>query len=133
MTDIAALAQQAVQHLGPLLPHAAGHAATQFADGFFKQPGAKLFDWLASKFKGTPSAAALDRAVAEPENAHLLHGLQSEIAYVASKDPEFLRELTSLLKDLAQTSVTAPQTATTKGDNNKTAQAAGSNINIHIG
>ena len=133
MTDLAALAQQAVQHLGPLLPHAAGHAATQFADGFFKQPGAKLFDWLAKKFKGTPSEAALEQAIADPGNEFALSALQTQIAYRASKDPEFLRELTSLLKDLAQTSVTAPQTATTKGDNNKTAQAAGSNIHNHIG
>ena len=132
MTDIASLAHQAITHIGPLLP-TVPQAATQFADGFFKQPGAKLFDWLASKFTGTPSESVLDRAVAEPANPRRLQALQIEIEDLAEKDPEFLRELTSLLKDLAQTSVTAPQTATTKGDNNKTAQAAGSNIHIHIG
>ena len=132
MTDIASLAQQAITYLSPFLPSAA-IVVDHVTDGFLSEPGAKLFDWLAAKFKGTPSESALDRAVAEPENAHLLHGLQSEIAYVASKDPEFLRELTGLLKQLAQTTVTAPQTVKIKGDNNKTAQAAGSNINIHIG
>ena len=133
MTDLAALAQQAVQHLGPLLPHAAGHAATQFADGFFKQPGAKLFDWLANKFKGTPSESTLDRAIAEPANPRRVHALQLEIEDLAEKDPDFRHQLTQLLKEIAQTTVTAPQTVKIKGDNNKTAQAAGSNINIHIG
>jgi len=133
MTDLAALAQQAVQHLGPLLPHAAGHAATQFADGFFKQPGAKLFDWLAKKFKGTPSEAALEQAIADPGNEFALSALQTQIAYRASKDPDFRRQLTQLLKEISQTTVTAQQTVKIKGDNNKTAQAAGSNINIHIG
>ena len=133
MTDIASLAHQAITHLGPLLPLATCKAATQFADGFFKQPGAKLFDWLASKFKGTPSESTLDRAVAEPANPRRLQALQIEIEDLAEKDPEFLRELTGLLKQIAQTSVTAPQTANINGDNNKVAQAAGSNINIHIG
>ena len=133
MTDLAALAQQAVQHLGPLLPHAAGHAATQFADGFFKQPGAKLFDWLAKKFKGTPSEAALEQAIADPGNEFALSALQTQIAYRASKDPEFLRELTSLLKDLAQTSVTASQTVNNTGDNNNIVFPVGTNIHVRIG
>ena len=132
MTDIASLAQQAITYLSPFLPSAA-IVVDHVTDGFLSEPGAKLFDWLNNKFKGTPSESTLDRAIAEPQNEHLLHGLQSEIAYVASKDPDFLRELAQLLKEISPTTVTAPQTATTKGDNNKTAQAAGSNINIHIG
>ena len=132
MTDIASLAQQAITYLSPFLPSAA-IVVDHVTDGFLSEPGAKLFDWLNNKFKGTPSESTLDRAIAEPQNEHLLHGLQSEIAYVASKDPDFLRELAQLLKEISPTTVTAPQTATTKGDNNKTAQAAGSNIHIHIG
>ena len=132
MTDIASLAQQAITYLSPFLPSAA-IVVDHVTDGFLSEPGAKLYDWLNNKFKGTPSEAALEQAIADPGNEFALSALQTQIAYRASKDPEFLRELTSLLKDLAQTSVTAPQTATTKGDNNKTAQAAGSNINIHIG
>ena len=132
MTDIASLAQQAITYLSPFLPSAA-IVVDHVTDGFLSEPGAKLFDWLNNKFKGTPSESALEQAIADPGNEFALSALQTQIAYRASKDPEFLRELTGLLKQIAQTSVTAPQTANINGDNNKVAQAAGSNINIHIG
>ena len=56
MTEIGLLAQQAITALAPLLPLAAANAANQAAQGFFRQPGARLFAWLASKLKGTPAA-----------------------------------------------------------------------------
>ena len=135
MIDIALLAQQAMTALGPLLPLAASHAATQMADGFLRQPGAKLYDWLAAKVKGTPAAATLDRAVAEPENRHRLDALKGEIEELAEKDAEFCEQLAGLLKEIAGDTVfvTAPQTLNQTGDNNKGAQAAGKDISIQIG
>ena len=135
MTDITLLAQQALTALGPLLPLAASTAAGQVAAGFFRQPGAKLYDWLASKVKGTPAAATLDRAVAEPANQHRLDALRGEIEELAEKDTEFRDQLAGLLKEIAGETVivTAPQTLTLTGDNNKGAQAAGKDISIQIG
>jgi len=49
------------------------------ADGFLSEPGAKLLDWLASRFKGTPAAATSDRAVAEPCRPYRLDALRGEI------------------------------------------------------
>ena len=132
MTDIASLAQQAITYLSPFLPSAA-IVVDHVTDGFLSEPGAKLYDWLANKFKGTQSESTLDRAIAEPANPRRVHALQLEIEDLAEKDPEFRHQLTQLLKEIAQTAVTAPQTVKIKGDNNKTALAAGSNINIHIG
>ncbi len=135
MTDMAFLAQQAIAVLGPLIPLAAANATSHLADGFLGASGGKLFDWLASKLKGTPAAATLDRAVAEPENRHRLDALRGEIEELAEKDTEFRDQLAGLLKEIAgeTVSVTATQTSTQTGDGNKSAQAAGNDINIQIG
>jgi hypothetical protein len=131
MSDIASLAQQAMNVVGPLLP-LAGAAAGHLADGFLSEPGAKLYDWLVAKFKGTPGEVTLNRAVAEPENKRRIEALRLEIEDVAEKDSEFLEQLAGMLKKM-NLGVNATQTANVTGDNNKTAQAAGKNINIHIG
>jgi hypothetical protein len=135
MVDIAALAQQAMTIIAPLLPLAASHAATQVADGFLRQPGAKLYEWLASKLKETSAADAIDRAAAEPENQRWQMALQLKIEEMARNDSEFRRHLVGLLEEMAGVSgnVTATQTAAQTGDNNKSAQAAGNSINIQIG
>ena len=135
MIDIALLAQQAMTALGPLLPLAGTYAAGRAVEGFFHEPGAKLYDWLTSKVKGTPAAATLDRAVAEPENRHRLDALRGEIEELAEKDAEFRDQLAGLLKEIAgeTVSVKATQTATQTGDNNKSVQAAGKDIDIRIG
>jgi tetratricopeptide (TPR) repeat protein len=135
MTNIGLLAQQAIAVLAPLLPLAAANAATQMAQGFFKQPGAKLFDWLASKLKGTPAAVTFDRAVAEPENQRRLEALRLEIEDLADKDAEFREELAGILKEIAPATVavTSTQTVNQTGDNNKGALAGGNDISIQIG
>ena len=131
MSDIALLAQQAMTVIGPLLP-LAGAAAGHLADGFLSEPGAKLYDWLVAKFKGTPAEATLNRAVAEPENTRRIDALRLEIEDVAEKDSEFLEQLTGMLKEM-NLGVKATQTANVTGDNNKIAQAAGKDIKIRIG
>jgi hypothetical protein len=133
MIEIALLAQQAVNALGPLLPLAASYAAGHVADGFLSEPGAKLYDWLAGKLKGTPAAATLDRAVAEPDNKRRLESLRLEIEDLAEKDPEFREQLAGLLKEMGGDTVTATQTATAVGDGNKIGQGAGKDISIQIG
>jgi hypothetical protein len=64
MTDptLGELAQQAIILLTPILH--------PIAEGFLKQPGAKLFDWLADQFKGKPAQSTLDHAAANPETAN---------------------------------------------------------------
>ncbi len=48
----------------------ASQSAAQ-ADGLFLSgPGAKLFDWLSSEFKGKPAEASLETTIAEPQNQH---------------------------------------------------------------
>jgi hypothetical protein len=138
MNEIADLAQQAMNVIGPLLPLAASAAsvvATKATEGFLSEPGAKLFDWLTDKFKGTPAAAKLDRAVAAPQNNVRLAALQGEIEEFAEKDREFLQQLAEILKEVAgknpQSTVT--QTATQTGDNSKITQVAGKNNQVHIG
>jgi hypothetical protein len=135
MNDIALLAQQAMTTIGPYLSLAATTAAAHVAEGFLSEPGAKLFDWLVAKVKGTPAAATLERTVAEPNNERRLEALRLEIEDLADKDTEFREELTRLLKEISGDSVTvtASQTSTQTGDNNKSAQASGKDINIHIG
>ena len=134
MTDIALLAQQAMTTIGPFLSLAATTTATHIADGFLSEPGAKLFEWLTSKLKGTPAESTLDRAVAEPGNPRRLEALKLEIEDLAEKDPDFCEQLVRLLKETAGDSinVTANQASTQTGDNNKNAQAAGKDINIEM-
>jgi hypothetical protein len=127
MNDVTQLAQEAIAVLTPLLP-AAGH----IADSFLSESGKKLFNWLSSKLKGTPAETTLDRAVAEPTNARRLDALRLEIEELAEKDEEFKRQLAEFLKGTAG-SAAQTQTATTIGDNNKVAQAAGTSHTIHIG
>ncbi len=105
------------------------------AQGFFKQPGARLFDWLASRLKGTPAAATFDRAVAEPENQRRLEALRLEIEEFADKDTEFRAELASILKEIASATgvVNTTQTLNQTGNNNKGALAGGNDISIEIG
>ena len=135
MIDIASLAQQAIAVLGPLIPLAASNVAGHLADGFLSEPGAKLFDWLAAKLKGTPAAAILDRAVSEPGNQRRLEAVRLEIEDLAEKDPDFRDQLAALLKEIAGETavVNATQTSAQTGDNNKSAQAAGKDISIQIG
>jgi len=127
MTEIAALAQQAIAALAPLLPLVASKAA----EGFLSEPGAKLYDWLASKFKGTPAEGALDRATTEPNNPRRLESLKLEIEDLAEKDPAFRDQLAALLRELPG-SVNSTQTSTQAGDTNKSAQATGNDIRINI-
>ena len=124
MTDIALLAQQAMTALGPLLPYAAGNVTI----GFLRRPGAELYDWLASKVKGTPAGAALESAVAEPENQRRLDILRLQIEEMAEKDTEFREQLAGILKGIG-----TAQTATQTGDNSTIVQAAGNNISIQAG
>jgi tetratricopeptide (TPR) repeat protein len=134
MVQIASLAQQAMDVIAPLLPLAASHAATQAADGFLRQPGAKLYDWLVTKLKGTPAAAVLTTGTAETDNQLQLDALRLEIENMAGSDLEFRQQLADLLKEVAGNSTaTANQTAIQTGDNNKGAQASGIKISIHIG
>ena len=135
MTDIALLAQQAMTVLGPVVSAAATKAADHLTDKCITESGTKLLYWLTAKFKGTESATVLDRAVAEPENPRRLEVLRLEIEDLAEKHKEFRDQLAGLLKEIAgeTVSVKATQTATQTGDNNKSAQAAGKNIDIRIG
>ena len=135
MIDIALLAQQAITAIGPVLSLAATGAGAQVAEGFLHEPGAKLFNWLASKVKGTPAETTLDRAVAEPENPRRLDALRLEMEDLAVKDREFREQLAALLKEVAGESVnvTADQDSAQTGINNVSAQAAGKDINIQIG
>jgi hypothetical protein len=127
MIEIAALAQQTVTAIAPLLPF----AATKAAEGFFKEPGAKLYNWLAAKLKGTPAEATLDRAAAEPANPRRLDALKLEIEDLAEKDSDFRDQLAALLKELPA-AITATQTAIQTGDNHKSAQVAGKDNIITI-
>ena len=132
MNDITQLAQQTITLLAPLLP-AATMVAGHVTEGFLSQPGAKLYDWLASQFHGKPSAVTLERAVAEPQNKRRLDALQLEIEDLAEKDSEFRRQLTELLKAAGVPGdATTIQIASPTGDNNKAGQATGENISIHI-
>jgi hypothetical protein len=135
MIEIALLAQQAMTLLGPVASAAATKVADQLTDKCITESGTKLLNWLTAKFKGTESASVLDRAVAEPENPRRLEALRLEIEDLAEKDAEFREQLAGLLKEIAGETVivTAPQTLTQTGDNNKGAQAAGKDISIKIG
>ncbi|HEX4809507.1 MAG TPA: hypothetical protein VH325_11295 [Bryobacteraceae bacterium] len=133
MDDITQLAQQAMTAIAPLIPFAAAEAG-KVADGFLSKSGEKLFDWLKSQFSGKPAEATLDRAIAEPENERRLTALRLEIEEMAEKDGEFRQQLTELVKAVAAgAGITATQTANASGTNNKIGQAAGKDINIHIG
>jgi len=118
-----------------VVPLIAANAASHLADGFLSEPGAKLFDWLASKFKGTQAATTLDRAVAEPGNTRRLDALRLEIEDLAERDMEFRDQLAAILGkiDGGTGAVTSNQTSNQIGDNNKSAQASGKAISIHIG
>jgi hypothetical protein len=138
MNEIADLAQQAMNIIGPLLPLAAtagSVVATKAAEGFLSEPGAKLFSWLTDKFKGSPAAAKLDRAVAEPENKVRLAALQGEIEELAEKDMDFLHQLAEILEELATKNPgsVVTQSSTQTGDNNKSSHVAGGNNQIVIG
>ena len=135
MTDIALLAQQAMTVLGTVVSAAATKAADHLTDKCITESGTKLLHWLTAKFKGTESATVLDRAVAEPENPRRLEVLRLEIEDLAEKHKEFRDQLAGLLKEIAgeTVSVKATQTATQTGDNNKSVQAAGKDIDIRIG
>jgi hypothetical protein len=135
MIDIVALAHQTVNVIGPLLPVIAQHAGNQAADGFLRQPGVKLFDWIASKFKGTAAAAALERAVSDPESQLYIADLRVEIQKLAEQDSEFRERLAHLLEEIASGvgDVDTNQTITQTGDYNKGALASGKDISIQIG
>jgi hypothetical protein len=129
MTELTQLANDTMTLLAPLLPiatTAAGKLADHIGDGFLSEPGAKLFDWLTAQFRGKPSAATLERAIAEPQNPKRLDMLRLEIQDLAEKDAEFRRQLS----ELARAGIT--QIANPSGDNNKIAQVAGNNNSIQI-
>jgi hypothetical protein len=134
MIDPALLAQQAVAALAPVLPLAASYAAGHVAIGFLRQPGAELYKWLAAKFKGSASAAVLDRAVAEPDDQDCLDALRLEIKQLAKKDAEFCEELAKRLQELgaAAGGLTATQTSIQTGDSNKSVQIGGSGNSVQI-
>jgi hypothetical protein len=132
MTDIATLAQQAIAVIGPLLPLAASYAAGPAVEGFFHEPGAKLYDWLTKRIKGTPAEATLDRAVAEPQNQRRLTALQLEIEDLVERDAEFKKQLAGILAEIAAATggIVATQTSTQIGNNNKSIQIAGSHNSV---
>jgi len=132
MIDIALLTQQAMAVLGPFLPSAASYTAGRVAEGFLRQPGAKLYDWLTAKFKGSESATVLERAKAEPENQRRKDALQLEIEDLAEKDSQFREELAKLLQDIGAGSEAFKQISDQIGDNNKSAQIIGSGNNVQI-
>jgi hypothetical protein len=122
MLDITYLAQEAINALTPVLTLAAAKAG----EGFLSEPGAKLYNWLTEKVKGTPSAEPLNRAVAEPQNPRRLQALQLEIEDLADKDQHFRQQLEEILKSIPPTKSTS-QTAAINGDNNNIAQVSGKN------
>jgi hypothetical protein len=136
MTDhLTQLANDAITLLAPLLPAAAtaaGKLADHVADGFLSEPGAKLFDWIASQFKDKPAAASLQRAIAEPRNQHRLDALRIEILELAEKDAQFREQLGELVNAGAKANISATQIASPSGDNSKIGQATGKNISIQI-
>jgi hypothetical protein len=134
MTDIALLAQQAMNALGPVLAAAATKAAGTLADRFLSTSGGKLFHLLTTKLTGAESAQVLDRAKNEPENQNSLDALQLEIKDLAEKDAEFCEQLAGLLKEIeeAKGGATVTQTSTQTGNNNKSGQATGTKISIEI-
>ena len=132
MNEILQLAQQTIDLLTPLLP-LAGAAVGHIADGFLSEPGAKLFDWLTSKFRDKHAAATLEQAIEDPQNTWRLEALKLAIAEHADKDPEFRKQLSELVQEAQlNTSVKAHQHATAQGDGNKIAQVAGTNNKIDI-
>lgn len=132
MDDVTLLAQQAVTVLAPLLPVMAASVANRVADGFFRQPGAKLYDWLAAKVKGGPAETALARAVDEPENSRRLDVLRLEIEELIEKDPVFRAELAALV-GAARAEGGVTQNAEVSGDGAKVAQVSGSGNDVRIG
>jgi len=131
MTDLALLAQQAMAALGSIFSLAASYAPGRVAEGFLRQPGAKLYDWLAAKFKGSASAAVLERAVAEPENQRRKDALQLEIEDLAEKDSAFREELAKLLREIGAGGETVHQ-LNQMGDNNKGSQIIGNGNSVQI-
>jgi len=129
--DVAQLAAQAVAILTPVLP-AVKTVATQVSEGFLKEPGKKLFDWLFAKVKGTAAEAALERAIDEPQNPRRLASLRLEIEDLAEKDAGFGQQLADFISGLTG-EISATQTAAVSGDNNKVAQTTGTNNKIRIG
>lgn len=134
MNDFALLTQQAISLLGPAISLAASTAAGHLADGFLSEPGAKLFNWIASSLKGTPAAITLDRAVAEPDNPRRLEALRLEIEDLVQSDSSFREQLVNLMNESsgATGSVTATQSSSQVGENNKSTQATGNDITINV-
>jgi hypothetical protein len=134
MNDISSLAQQAISLLAPAISLAASTAASHLAEGFLSEPGAKLFDWLAAKLKGTPAAVTLERATAEPHNPRRLEALRLEIEDLAERDPTFREELVTAMKDARSviSETTSTQSSSQVGEGNKSAQAIGENISIQL-
>jgi hypothetical protein len=127
MSDPLELAQQAMDALTPLIPLAAA-AAGHVADGFLSEPGAKLYEWLTSKFKGRPEADALNNALAEPTKQLRLEALKLAIAQRADEDSEFRQQLS----EMVYPSTEMRQTNKQRGDGNKSGQIIGNNSSVQI-
>ena len=128
MIDITQLAQDTITTLAPLLPIATTLGA-QAGEGFAKEAGKGLFEWVRGQFKGKPAEAVLDRAIAEPENPFRQTALRNEIEEMATNDPAFRAELERLLAGVRPTQ-TYTQSSTQIGSNNSNFQVQGSHNTI---
>lgn len=128
----AQLAQDAMVVITPLLP-AAAMIATKAAGGFAGEAGKGLFTWLVAYVKSRPAETTLERAVAEPASPTRLQALQLEIQELAEKDAAFREKLNDLVKQAHIETYSGHQSSNQQGDNNKNAQATGSDIKINIG
>lgn len=131
LIEINELAQSAINLIAPVISLAATEAAGHVADGFLNEPGAKLYNWLTSHFRGKPAAETLARAIADPKSSRRLDALRLEIEELAESDDTFRQQLEQLINAKTEI-VNSSQLANPVGDRNKLAQAMGTNLNIKI-
>ena len=117
--NIHELAAHAIEALKPALPF----MGQQVASGFARQPGAKLYDWLAARFKGTEREATLEQAIKEPENERQIDLLQAEIVGLLRNNSTAVQELQGLLSEIG--AVSGTQTAHVIGDDARITQTIG--------
>jgi hypothetical protein len=127
VANIGQLAQQAINHLRPELLLLAGKAA----EGTATESGKQIVTWFRERLKGNAAEAALDDAVAYPENDRRIQALQTQIEILIEENESFRDGLQALLGG-SQKSASAPQNAAALGADNKIAQASGHDISIRI-
>ena len=127
MTNFHELALEAVNYLRPELLLLAGKAV----GGAATESGKQAITWFRERLTGKSAEAALDDAVAHPEDERRLQALQQQIEILLEDNQQFRTAIQALLTESSR-KTPARQAATVTGKNNKVAQVSGNNNNTQI-